>query len=43
MIDHGGAEKLLGNGDMLFVPSGINKPMRVQGCCGSATRKSPSA
>jgi len=31
MIDHGGAEKLLGNGDMLFVPSGINKPMRVQG------------
>ena len=31
MIDHGGAEKLLGNGDMLFVPSGINKAMRVQG------------
>ncbi len=31
MIDHGGAEKLLGNGDMLFVPSGINKPLRVQG------------
>ena len=31
MIDHGGAEKLLGNGDMLFVPNGINKPMRVQG------------
>ena len=31
MVDHGGAEKLLGNGDMLFVPSGINKPMRVQG------------
>ncbi len=31
MIDHGGAEKLLGNGDMLFVPSGINKPIRVQG------------
>lgn len=31
MIDHGGAEKLLGNGDMLFVPNGTNKPMRVQG------------
>ena len=31
MIDHGGAEKLLGNGDMLYVPSGINKPIRVQG------------
>ena len=30
-VDHGGAEKLLGNGDMLFVPSGINKPIRVQG------------
>ena len=31
MIDHGGAEKLLGNGDMLYVPPGISKPMRVQG------------
>lgn len=31
MIDHGGAEKLLGNGDMLFVPPGTNKPIRVQG------------
>ena len=31
MIDHGGAEKLLGNGDMLFVPPGVSKPMRVQG------------
>ena len=31
IIDHGGAEKLLGNGDMLYVPPGINKPMRVQG------------
>ena len=30
MIDHGGAEKLLGNGDMLFVPNGM-KAMRVQG------------
>ena len=31
IIDHGGAEKLLGHGDMLYVPSGIQKPMRVQG------------
>ena len=31
IIDHGGAEKLLGNGDMLYVPPGISKPMRVQG------------
>ena len=31
MSAQSGAEKLLGNGDMLFVPSGINKPMRVQG------------
>lgn len=31
IVDHGGAEKLLGNGDMLFVPSGVNKPLRVQG------------
>ena len=31
MIDHGGAEKLLGNGDMLFVPNGTNKPIRAQG------------
>ena len=26
-----GAEKLLGKGDMLFYPSGIPKPIRVQG------------
>jgi S-DNA-T family DNA segregation ATPase FtsK/SpoIIIE len=26
-----GAEKLLGNGDMLFMPQGTNKPVRVQG------------
>lgn len=31
MIDHGGAEKLLGNGDMLFVQNGTNKALRVQG------------
>ena len=27
----GGAEKLLGKGDMLFYPIGSNKPLRVQG------------
>ena len=27
----GGAEKLLGKGDMLFYPIGVNKPVRVQG------------
>ena len=27
----GGAEKLLGKGDMLFYPIGFNKPVRVQG------------
>ena len=26
-----GAEKLLGKGDMLFYPSGYQKPARVQG------------
>ena len=30
IIDHGGAEKLLGNGDMLFVSDGM-KRMRIQG------------
>ncbi len=28
----GGAEKLLGRGDMLFNPVGSSKPLRVQGC-----------
>jgi S-DNA-T family DNA segregation ATPase FtsK/SpoIIIE len=32
IIDTGGAEKLLGNGDMLYSPIGANKPKRVQGC-----------
>lgn len=32
ILDAGGAEKLLGNGDMLFAPVGSNKPLRVQGC-----------
>lgn len=31
IIDMNGAEKLLGKGDMLFFPSGIPKPQRVQG------------
>lgn len=31
ILDMGGAEKLLGKGDMLFSPSGMPKPMRVQG------------
>ena len=31
IIDMTGAEKLLGKGDMLFFPSGIPKPQRVQG------------
>lgn len=31
ILDMGGAEKLLGKGDMLFYPIGINKPVRVQG------------
>ncbi len=32
ILDTGGAEKLLGNGDMLFAPVGAQKPVRVQGC-----------
>jgi len=32
ILDMGGAEKLLGRGDMLFYPVGVSKPMRVQGC-----------
>ena len=31
IIDSVGAEKLLGNGDMLYYPVGIPKPIRVQG------------
>ena len=31
ILDMGGAEKLLGKGDMLFYPSGMPKPIRVQG------------
>ena len=32
ILDTGGAEKLIGKGDMLFNPLGMPKPMRVQGC-----------
>lgn len=32
IIDNGGAEKLLGKGDMLYKSVGMAKPMRVQGC-----------
>jgi len=32
ILDMGGAEKLLGRGDMLYHPIGVNKPIRVQGC-----------
>ena len=32
ILDTGGAEKLLGRGDMLFNPVGATKPNRVQGC-----------
>lgn len=32
ILDVAGAEKLLGNGDMLFNPVGIAKPVRIQGC-----------
>ncbi len=31
ILDMNGAEKLLGKGDMLFAPSGLPKPLRVQG------------
>ncbi len=32
ILDAGGAEKLLGKGDMLYAPQGAGKPTRVQGC-----------
>ena len=35
ILDVGGAEKLIGRGDMLFAPIGAPKPTRVQGCYAS--------
>ena len=32
ILDATGAEKLLGQGDMLYSPLGVNKALRVQGC-----------
>ncbi len=32
ILDSSGAEKLLGNGDMLYMPVGMPKAQRVQGC-----------
>ena len=32
ILDTGGADKLLGQGDMLFAPIGAQKPIRIQGC-----------
>ena len=31
ILDTAGAEKLLGNGDLLFNPLGVSKPIRIQG------------
>ena len=32
ILDSGGAEKLLGRGDMLYMPTEAAKPKRLQGC-----------
>jgi S-DNA-T family DNA segregation ATPase FtsK/SpoIIIE len=32
ILDGGGAEKLVGHGDMLFLPASQGKPSRLQGC-----------
>ncbi len=32
ILDIGGAEKLMGSGDMLFLPTEASKPKRLQGC-----------
>jgi S-DNA-T family DNA segregation ATPase FtsK/SpoIIIE len=31
ILDMGGADKLVGHGDMLYLPTGTSKPRRVQG------------
>ncbi len=31
ILDHSGAEKLLGNGDMLYITAQLSKPKRIQG------------
>ena len=41
IIDSGGAEKLLGKGDMLFFPMGMPKPTRLQ-CCFVSDKRSRS-
>jgi len=37
ILDHSGAEKLLGNGDMLYITATISKPKRIQGAFVSET------
>jgi len=37
ILDQGGAEKLVGDGDMLFMPANASKPHRLQGCYVSET------
>jgi DNA segregation ATPase FtsK/SpoIIIE, S-DNA-T family len=32
ILDQGGAEKLVGHGDLLFLPANASKPHRIQGC-----------
>ena len=32
ILDQAGADRLLGNGDMLYKPQGENSPTRIQGC-----------
>ena len=32
ILDQNGAEQLLGRGDMIYLPTGANMPLRVQGC-----------
>ncbi len=32
ILDAGGAERLLGKGDMLYSPAGLSKPQRIHGC-----------